>query len=108
MSRRRGVDEHHVEIAVGAQLAPPVPAHGDERDALWLRRRSPVLEQPGQPLVGGRENAAQKASPWRSGCASSSWRKERGETRATVAPWAWSRVRRSGGRGAPACDPGPA
>ena len=24
------VDEHHIEVAVGAQRAPPVPAHGDE------------------------------------------------------------------------------
>ena len=47
------VDEDHVEIAVGAQLAPPVPAHGDQGETL----RFPVgrlVEQAGQPLVGGR------------------------------------------------------
>ena len=53
MSRRPLVDEDHVEVAVGTQLAPPVAAHGDEGDSLGIAVGRPV-EQAGQPLVGGR------------------------------------------------------
>ncbi len=47
------VDQHDVEVAVGAELAASVSPHGDEHDST----RIPVgglLEQARQPLVGGR------------------------------------------------------
>ncbi len=48
-----GVDEHHVEVAERRQLAPSVPTHGDQRQALGRALGRPG-EQPGQPPVGGR------------------------------------------------------
>ena len=46
------VDEDDVEVAVGAELASPVPTHGDKGDPVGVPVGGP-LEQVGQPLVGG-------------------------------------------------------
>ena len=49
------VDENDIEIAEGAQLAPPVAPHGHKCDAVRIPVGCP-LEQSGQPPVGrGRE-----------------------------------------------------
>ena len=47
------VDEHHVEVAAGAQLAPAVATHGHEGEAVGVAVGR-AFEQPGQPAVGGR------------------------------------------------------
>jgi hypothetical protein len=46
------VDQDHVEIAERAELAPSVAAHGHESEAPGVTAGG-VLEQAGQPLVGG-------------------------------------------------------
>ena len=73
------VHQHHVEIAVGAQLAPAVSAHRHQRHPVGIAPRG-LVQQPGQPAVGGVGQGPAEGVTVQVGRSSSSWRNERRDT----------------------------